>query len=292
MAYVRVALDVPLERVFDYRCDDAGPDDVGRLVVVPFGRGRKVGVVLALTDHPDVSEDRIRPVHRLARNLPVLPGPTLDLLRFCHRYYHHPLGATVANALPTALRRPDSPALGPRPAYRLSSGASAPSRVVPSSRAFAQHALMVRLADAGTIAAGDLAPAALRAARVLLKAGWIEQCAAIDAEPALPVLDAAHAQPAPTLELTSSQQQVIESVRATFGTFRCHLLHGVTGSGKTEVYLRLIEAALARGQQALLLVPEINLTPQLEAALEQRFGAASLVTLLHYLLYLILNNIK
>ena len=279
MTYVRVALDVPLDRVFDYRCDDAGLDDVGRLVVVPFGRGRKVGVVLALTDHSDVAEERIRPVHRLARNLPVLPGPTLDLLRFCHRYYHHPLGATVANALPTALRRPDSPALGPRPAYRLSAGTSAPGRVEPSLRAFAQHALIARLVDTGTIAAGDLAPAALRAARVLLKAGWIERCAAIDAEPTPPVLDTAQPQPAPTLELTSSQQQVIESVRATFGTFRCHLLHGVTGSGKTEVYLRLIEAALARGQQALLLVPEINLTPQLEAALEQRFGRAALVTL-------------
>ena len=277
MAYIRVALDVPLDRVFDYRCDVVGPDDVGRLVIVPFGRGRKVGVVLALTDRPDVSDDRIRPVLRVVRNLPALPGPTLDLLRFCHRYYHHPLGAVVANALPTALRRPDSPALGPRSAYRLSP--PVPDRTPPSARAFAQLALLARLADAGTIATGDLAPAALRAARILLEAGWIEQCAAIDAEPVPPVPEAPPSPPARTLELTSSQRQVIESVRATFGSFRCHLLHGVTGSGKTEVYLRLIEAAMAQGRQALLLVPEINLTPQLEAALEQRFGRAALVTL-------------
>lgn len=282
MNYLRVALDVPLDRVFDYRCDDARPDDVGRLVVVPFGRTRKVGVVLALTDDPDVPDQKIRPVDRVVRHLPALPGPTLDLLRFCHRYYHHPIGATVANALPTALRRPDGAALGPRLAYRLSPAAQQPGRTALSSRAFAQLALLERLREQSTILAADLAaigPSAMRAARVLLKSGWIEQVSVMEDEAQPAAADAPLAPEVSAIVVTPSQQLVIDAVQATFGTYRCHLLHGVTGSGKTEVYLRLIEAAMARGDQALLLVPEINLTPQLEAALEQRFGRAALVTL-------------
>ena len=282
MTYVRVALDVPLDRLFDYRCDDARDDAVGRLVVVPFGRGRKVGVVIAVSNRTDVADERIRPVLRVVRDLPALPAATLDLLRFCHRYYHHPLGATVANALPTALRRPDGTALGPRVGYRPAPDPEGVDRKVVPTRAVAQHALLTLIHARGVLPVAEVTasgPSAVRAARLLLKAGWIGQCAVAEPDEPVPGAATASMAAATPLNATPSQRLVVETVRATFGTFRCHLLHGVTGSGKTEVYLQLIEAALALGHQALLLVPEINLTPQLEAALEQRFGRERLVTL-------------
>ena len=80
-------------------------------------------------------------------------------------------------------------------------------------------------------------------------------------------------------QLTAEQREALTTIDAAGDGFHAYLLHGVTGSGKTEVYLRLVERALAAGQQALLLVPEINLTPQLEGRIAARFPEAGLVSL-------------
>ncbi len=89
-------------------------------------------------------------------------------------------------------------------------------------------------------------------------------------------LDAAA--PAP-IRHTDEQREAIEGITGSLGSFRVHLLHGVTGSGKTEVYLSVIEAALARGESALALVPEISLTPQALARFEDRFGSVGVAVL-------------
>lgn len=279
MPFVRVALDVPVNDSFDYRADDACDDDVGRLAVVPFGRGRKVGVIVEVIERSVIEPKRIRAVSRIARDLPRLPEATLELFHFCARYYHHPLGETILNALPTALRKPDGTALMARSEFvRTAEGERSSAADLPA-RAHAQRALFGAFATEPVLTAALLragGPAAKRALHALIQRGWVVEREAASA-PADPEPPSVTAVPGP--ELTPEQRVAVDAVIADLGSFRCHLLYGVTGSGKTEVYLRLIEAVANRGQQTLLLVPEINLTPQLQARLAERLGTERLAIL-------------
>jgi primosomal protein N' (replication factor Y) len=286
MAYARVALDVPLGTLFDYACPDLREDDVGRIVVVPFGRTRRVGVIMGVAEAADVPDGRIRTVVRVVRNLPSLPRDLLALLEFCSRYYHHPLGATVMTAVPTGLRRVEARALLPRVDYVLTGAGEADALARLPRRAVAQRALLARFQAAGRLSSEDvraLGGSARPALRALMAAGYV---CAVSAGPghdrrcagsASNAESRAESHTAP--ELTADQRAAVETIARSLGAFRCHLLQGITGSGKTEVYFRLIEAVLARGEQALLLVPEINLTPQLESRIAQRFAGERVATL-------------
>lgn len=268
MTLVRVALPVPLPRDFDYLAADLSPADIGRLVRVPFGSGERTGVVLALPAQSAVPVDKLKPVTAILRDIPALPADWLALVQFAARYYHHPLGEAVAVALPPGLRAAE--VLGARRAdiwLALSEAGCA-------LRAAGGRASRVRaLLDA--LAAGPQAAPVLEAAgharatwREAMRRGLLTE-AAPDRR--------ADMQRAPTLN--SEQAAAVDGVWAARGGFAPFLLHGITGSGKTEVYLRLIARALEAGQQALLLVPEIGLTPQLEARVAERFPRASRVAL-------------
>ena len=204
MSIVRVALDVPLPRLFDYLADEALPTDRGCRVVVPFGSGEKVGVVLAVLETSEQPPEKLKPVRAILRDMPPLPDDWLALCEFCARYYQYPLGQVIGFALPPLLRKGKLP----RP---------------------------------------------------------------VKTKPA-------PAQPAPAVpQLLAEQQAAVAAIAAAAG-FQVFLLHGITGSGKTEVYLRAIEAVLAAGGQALMLVPEIALTPQLEGRVAARFPNAYVVS--------------
>jgi primosomal protein N' (replication factor Y) len=208
MTTVRVALDVPLTRLFDYLAEDATAADVGYRVRVPFGSGSgiKVGVIVAVDVNTDAAGVCLKTVAEILRDIPPLPQQWFDLCDFCARYYHHPPGQVMHHALPPMLRR------GARPKH--------PAKPCPP------------------------------------------------AGPALPP-------PVPN----SDQAAAIAAIGAGAGSFGAYLLHGVTGSGKTEVYLQAIAAVLADGGQALMLVPEIALTPQLQDRVKSRFPAATVVAL-------------
>src|SRR4051812_27264496 len=258
MKYVRVALDVPLTTLFDYTAADVTADDIGRRVVVPFGKKIAVGVIMEVADSTALSAQRVRRVLTVERDLPRLPDDVLDLLKFCSAYYHHPLGEVVMNALPTRLRR--------RHALKLVDSAFA---LTPAGREIHPDALPVRAeikrsllrALGETDGAVDehrlvkIAPGAMTALKAMMKLGWVQQCAAKSQAAATPAADV---QVTSAPMLTPEQQAAVISVRNATPGFTPWLLHGVTGSGKTEVYLHLIADALARHQQVLVLVPEIN----------------------------------
>ena len=105
---LRVALDVPLSRLFDYAVDNAAPQDVGRCVRVPFGSGEKLGVIVAVAASSEHA--KLKPAGEILRELPALPPDWLALAEFCSRYYQHPLGEVIALALPPQLRRGKLPA--------------------------------------------------------------------------------------------------------------------------------------------------------------------------------------
>ncbi|WP_227458753.1 primosomal protein N' [Cupriavidus pauculus] len=279
---VRVALDTPADDCFDYL--STGDEVPGDLVVVPFGKRAVVGVVVARVATSDVPEDRLRPVARRAGWLPPLNADWIALARFAARYYHRRLGEVMLPALPPSLREADTwDRLGQRAQttqYRLRPDSAealleaAPSRartVRALAEALAASQDWVRLSDAREICTA--APARLAEWE---SAGWVE-CAHADR----PLLDVDTSRPpsvAPPLH--DEQRQAVAAIAAAPG-YAAFLLYGVTGSGKTEVYLHAIAERLAAdpSAQVLMLVPEINLTPQLQARIAERFPHLPLAVL-------------
>ncbi|HEY0503579.1 MAG TPA: primosomal protein N' [Lysobacter sp.] len=260
----RVALPLPLPRLFDYRPPAGEPAmaaDVGCRVRVPFGARELVGVVAAV----DVAEDgtpELKTAVRLDAE-PLFHGELLESLRWLARYTHAPIGEVCATALPGPLRHgeplPDTNAW----AWRLTeAGQTARERLRPGK----PHRLAELLRDAPRDE--DALDAALddwrSAARALAKRALAERIA-IPASQLAPT-----PQPGPTLN--DEQQAAVDALLAARDGFAPLLLDGVTGSGKTEVYLHAIADCLARGKQALVLVPEIGLTPQTLARFRARLG--------------------
>lgn len=271
MPIIRVALPLPVPQLFDYLSEDASHEDIGRCVRVPFGRSEKSGLIVSLTAEPEIDRTRLKAVAHIQREVPALPADWLDLVGFVARYYHAPLGEVIALALPPGLRRADGvsaaeidPLLQVSAAgHAVLAGTRRDSRALALLRETAElgeavRRSVVRALDSGA-AVGDL-----------LKRGWLQPI-----EQQRPRHLASSARPA----LTAEQDAAIAAVLAAGAGFRPWLLHGVTGSGKTEVYLRLAEHVLAEGGQVLMLVPEIALTPQLESRVAQRFPAANVVSL-------------
>ncbi|MCB4360070.1 primosomal protein N' [Quatrionicoccus australiensis] len=205
MPVLRVALDLPLHRLFDYVAAEASTADVGLRVRVPFGRGEKIGIIVEVAAGSDWPLEQLKVAGEILRDVPPLPADFLRLCEFASSYYQAAYGEVLLQALPAGLKRLDPP----------TRRNARPAKVTES---------------------------------------------------------------VPRPELTVEQAVAVEAIDPATG-FAAHLLHGVTGSGKTEVYLRLIERTLAAGQQVLLLVPEINLTPQLEGRVRARFPETGVVSL-------------
>ena len=205
MKIARVALDLPLDEAFDFRVAEGVETPRGSLVIVPFGRAKKVGVVLGHAARSKIAPERLKSIESLVEDVPALTEGDLGLLEFCARYYLRPMGEVIGTSLPSRLRQ-------------------VRRRALPASVA-AQHTPALRDSPA----------------------------------------------------LTREQEEAIRICASGSAGFHPVLLQGVTGSGKTEVYLRLIAETLARGKQALFLVPEIGLTPQFEEQVRSRFDDAAFV---------------
>ena len=261
MAILRVALDVPLPRLFDYAAADASPSDVGRRVAVPFGRRTLVGVIIEVAGESALAPEKLRPAGPILDDMPALPAEWLAVARFASEYYQRPLGEVIHAALPTRLRRPLPLRLAPA-AYALTDAGRA--AVLPA-RAKAKRAALDLLAG-GPQPASALPPAALRA---LVRGGLAAPAAVPDPAPRFVEEHA----------LTPAQAAAVGAITTAAPGYQAFLLAGVTGSGKTEVYLHCIARALANHRQALVLVPEINLTPQMRDEFARRFPGARVVTL-------------
>jgi primosomal protein N' (replication factor Y) len=288
--FVRVALDHPLPTLFDYRCDAAEAPQPGTLVAVPFGRRQAVGLVCEVTAHSDVPADKLRTVDAICDACPPLSAEWLALAAFAADYYQRGLGEVALPALPQALRDASrwSRLLAPQERYRLlpAGHAALPDALPVRASALRRLAEALKEADALPVAdARTIHPKAAATLDAWRAEGWVAleviEAAAAVAPPVGPASQPVTPPVLPTL--TGEQDAAVEAIRDAQG-FAPFLLHGVTGSGKTEVYLRALAAILAArpDAQALVLVPEINLTPQFEAAFRARFAAldgTSIVTL-------------
>lgn len=281
--FVRVALDHPLTALYDYRYPpDAPPAQPGMLVRVPFGRREAVGLVFEVSTHSDVPANKLRDVDAVCASCPPLSEQWLALVGFAADYYQRGLGEVALPALPQALRDPSRWArlMAPEERYRvLAAGREALPDALPA-RAQALRRLAEALLAASELDLADaraLHPKAAATLEAWREAGWVEyECVEFGTAPSTNGVaknTASASERAPLHQLSDEQTEAVEAILESRG-FAPFLLHGVTGSGKTEVYLRALAGLLERqpDAQALVLVPEINLTPQFEAAFRTRFA--------------------
>ena len=266
---VSVALFTPLRRSFDYllpadlRAEQAPVP--GQRVLVPFGRARRIGIALERKAASSINVARLKPIAEVLDRLPVFDGEALALAHWAAAYYQHPLGDVLGNMLPVWLRRHRELPVVKTACWELSA-AGAEALSAARVRAPRQIEVLARFAH-GPAGVGQFADAEF---------GWRTVVKR------LLTLGLLRAAPTPTrrpftasaLALNAEQQVAAQVIVAARGGFRAVLLQGVTGSGKTEVYLTAIADCLAHGGQALVLVPEIALTEQLVARFRARFGAA------------------
>ncbi len=260
---------MPLSRHFDYlppKNHTAVPLP-GTRVLVPFGRGNRVGIFLGLGTETDVPLDKLKAVVSVLDETTCFDSSMLDLLKWAARYYVHPIGEVLGQALPTALREPEQSLARWTRAWQLTaSGKSAPlgaTARAPVQTKLREHLREHQASDATSLSA--CGKSWRDALKKLSDKGWVEEIKL----PALPPPCGPSSETA--LTLNDEQTIAVETVTEDFGRFSPFLLDGVTGSGKTEVYLQLVQRCLDAGQQVLVLVPEIGLTPQLMARFENRF---------------------
>jgi primosomal protein N' (replication factor Y) (superfamily II helicase) len=304
----RVALDTPLKRLFDYLPPAEGlfaaPLQPGMRVRVPFGRQKLVGIVMEAAHSSDIPPERLKPILEVLDSRPVLDASALALLRWATEYYHHPIGEVLSTALPKAMRlgadaeaREEVWNLTPDggEAFERGEPKRAPKQrellayLVERQRQWvAEHERVVEFRPAGVADAGaarggyhgvsatvldEALPKWRDAAKALKERGWVSVADVVAASATAVGGERPFSVRVEGPELREEQRVAVDAIGRGLGRFGSFVLHGVTGSGKTEVYLRLVARVLEKGQRALVLVPEIGLTPQLVGRFRDRFDA-------------------
>jgi len=279
--FLQIAIPKPLYNHFDYLPPpktDISQLHPGIRLRVPFGPRSEVGVLLAIANSTTVSVDKLKPALKILDSTPVLSEDSLNLLQWASRYYHHPIGEVVSTALPSALNKGHPASIQALPGWKLTHEGWALQLDKLPKNAHRQLAVLSLLQQypeglsqsAISQSLSNITPSL----RTLEKKGWICPQAIVN----MPKVNEMRSV-SPPLRLNAAQQKAVNEVCSNLQAFYPCLLDGVTGSGKTEVYLQIIEKVLESGRQALVLIPEINLTPQTLNRFKQRFAVP--IAILH-----------
>ena len=263
--FARFAIALPLYREFDYLLADDDAGGVGCRYRLPFTSATRTGILLETSDTSEFDPARIKPVTERIDRQPVIDQHSLALARWMSAYYLQPPGEVLFLFLPAYLRGRRALASTRVKRYRLATDDDDSIEKL-RRRSPRQYEICqaLRGSEAGLDAAG------LRA----INPDWHKVVQALEKKGLLQWTWQA-APPPPAAELPSlspEQQRILAEIEPRLGRFGVHLLDGITGSGKTEIYLRLMQACLADARQVIYLVPEIGLTSQLLERVRLRFG--------------------
>ena len=273
---LKIALDLPLERLFDY-LSSGQVAQIGQRVLVPFGQRKQIGIVIGKADASDVAVEKLKTVLHVFTDEQPIDAEILSLLKFSADYYQYPFGQALLSSLPVRLRQ-IAPAVSRKQyAYSMTALGQLVDLEQVSTRQLVMRRVLLALQTHGKLTELDLdgiSSSARKVAKQLVAEGWLvsEQVPAI-----VKTLEVSIPRPP---ELNDEQILAVNRIIQEAHTFKAWLLHGITGSGKTEVYMRLMQYVLDnKDAQVLVLVPEINLTPQLEARFRSRLANFTLVSL-------------
>lgn len=277
--YLQVALPVPLTTVFDYSipASFSQTPHIGARIRVPFGRRELIGVIVGVTETPESPLDKIKPARQLIDEHSLFPPQLMQLLTWAAQYYHYPIGEVFSTALPTLLRQGED--LYDNPIHWRLTALGLQITVEALSRSAKQQAAWLALEPHQQHGISEDFLKRVQVERATLQAlankGFAEEFGQQAIQTGTPQLKYAES----PLVANESQTTAIHAITEHLGQFKSFLLDGVTGSGKTEVYLQSIASCLAQHKQALVLVPEIGLTPQTVARFRARFAVE--IVMLH-----------
>ena len=264
----RVALPVPLDKPFDYKIPSHLFPIIGGRVSVSFGRQTLTGIVTAMVNESEFELDKLKPIKALLDNQPVWPESVYSLLVWCSQFYQYPLGETFANALPSALRKGKAASFATLIEWQLTP--SGRDQLMQGFGRAVKQAKVMHMLENAPIPHQEFIDEEVGSAvlKTLEEKGWIESVEKKPKRQPWPI-ELENEQDKP--KLNAEQAIAIATVNSQTD-FSCFLLEGVTGSGKTEVYLNMIKPIIGQGKQALVLVPEIGLTPQTINRFKRRFN--------------------
>ncbi|WP_035685506.1 primosomal protein N' [Avibacterium paragallinarum] len=269
MNLVRVVLAVPLFQFFDYLLPEEMQPVRGGRVLVPFGRQQRVGIVVDFPAQSEVASEQLKPICQVLDEENLFNEPLWQLIHWAANYYQAPLGEALFQALPVKLRQGESAVENDRTFLRITPQGEQALRENLLKRAKKQQEALQLLAQSSQ--EKGQTPFASNIWHSLKEKGYVEEYEQANLIRPWQALEQPIVNEENKHRLNKEQALALGRILFHQG-FAVWLIDGVTGSGKTEIYLQTIEETLKKGQQVLVLVPEIGLTPQTVQRFQARFN--------------------